>query len=221
METPTRTDEQKRIAETLADRWGFGAERVFFPDAREPNKPWLGADELTHIARQSERFQEIATGFDTYILALNQVVHRARVIDREGRSYERIGIATLGEKLRGVEADEHQLAGSRAVVAALSTAGFNPLRISKPPMNSASRDNVSPHSIVFETATTRYSQLRQIHTLAEKLELIQTGDKRDTSQYKAFLLENYGVESCAGMNETERASVITALTLMERQHDEI
>jgi hypothetical protein len=225
MSTPvTRTPDQQAIALRLSSRYGIEAERVFFPDPTDPTKPWLGADELTHIARQSERFQEIATTFDTFIVGLNQIVHKARVIDREGRSYERVGIATLGEKLRGVNADEHQLAGSRAVVAALNTAGFNPLRLSK--VEGGIKPTPTGTAVIgyADDPNGQFSQQRQIHGLAEKLGLIlpgRAGVKRDRSRYKTFLMENYGVESTAGMNESERASVIAALTQMEREYAEL
>jgi hypothetical protein len=224
MRTEKRTPDQQQIASRLSSRYGIEPDRVFFPDPTEPTKPWLGADELTHIARQSERFQEIATTFDTFIIGLNQVVHRARVIDKEGRSFERVGIATLGEKLRGVEADEHQLAGSRAVVAALSTAGFNPLRMTQPSRAEIATPN--PSSIAYaDNPDVRWGQTRQIHALAQKLGLIlpaeAPGGKRDMTKYKAFLLEHYGVESSAGMDESGRASLINALQLMEREYDEL
>jgi len=76
---------------------------------------------------------------------------------------------------------------------------------------------------IHKKQATRLSQQRQIEALAEQLGLIRLGrpgERRDMSRYRSFLKEHYGVDTTARMNETERASVITALTLIMRPYEE-
>lgn len=202
-----KTAEQNRIAGALALQHGIDINRVFFPDPKNPDKPWLGADELMVITRQSQSFQAIEEKFDTFIHPLNQVVHTARVIDADGRIYERCGVATLGEKSpAGDEFDEHALAATRALTATLTAAGFNPLR-------STVKADQKQSSITLDAEEdSRRPQLRHIHALAQEQGLIIYGDDgRDDSGYRKFLRDNFGVESVRGMNSTERASVINKL----------
>jgi hypothetical protein len=124
---------RQNIVDELGRRFEIDGDRVLFLDPEKPAKPWLPAEVLASIARQTGRFREIEEGFDQYIPApLNQVVHYARVIDEEGRAWRRSGVATVGETpghhYRGSNPDAHQLAASRALGAALDGAGFNPLK---------------------------------------------------------------------------------------------
>lgn len=203
---------QSLVISTLASQYGIDPARVFFPDSQNPSKPWLGADELLAIARKSDRFMEVIEGYDNYIPGLNQVVHRARVVDRDGHAFERCGIATVNEPAPdGSPADGHSLAGSRALVATLTAAGFNPLR-------GITRTDAPAQAITFDNdAEQRKSQLRQIHALAEEGGLIHYGDEgRDDSRYRQFLRDHFSVDSVKAMNATERASVINKLQLFNQ-----
>ncbi|HKQ06633.1 MAG TPA: hypothetical protein VJ464_15980 [Blastocatellia bacterium] len=204
------TVEQSLVVSTLSKEYGIDPDRVFFPDEKNPSKPWLGADELLAIARKSDRFMEVIEGYDDFIPALNQVVHRARVVDRDGHAFERCGIATISEPAPdGSPADGHSLAGSRALVATLTAAGFNPLRgITK------ARGQVITYD---DAAEQRKSQLRQIHALAEEGGLILYSDGgRDDGRYRQFLRDHFNVDSVTSMNATERASVINKLKLFNQ-----
>jgi hypothetical protein len=184
-------------------------------------EPWLTSNQLAMIARRDGSFSSIDVDFKEHVSGLNQVVWRATVIDKESRIFCRSGVATMGERLpTGAQASEHDLAASRALRSALAMAGFDVLKGG----SAVSLTKPGRIEMVEDEATARYGQLRQIHTLAEKLRLIVpggAGKPREMSQYKAFLLEHYGVESTAGMNESERASVIHALTQMEREYGEL
>lgn len=184
-------------------------------------EPWLTSNQLAMIARRDGSFSSIDVDFKEHVSELNQVVWRATVIDKESRIFCRSGVATIGERLpTGAQASEHELAASRALRSALAMAGFDVLKGgSAVSLKSSGRIEMAE-----DETTTRYGQLRQIHTLAEKLGLIlpaKQGEKRDMTKYKAFLLERYGLESTAGMSESERASVIASLTEMERQYGEL
>ncbi len=210
-----RTAEQNRIAGALAHQHGIDIDRVFFPDPKNPVKPWLGADELILIARQSARLQAIEEKFDSFIHPLNQVVHTAKVADSDGRVYERCGVATLGEKSpAGDGFDEHALAATRALTATLTAAGFNPLRSS-----STVKSDQKQSSITLDAEEDqRRPQLRHIHALAQDQGLITYGDSgRDDSGYRRFLRDNFGVDSVKGMNATERASVINKLQTQQAE----
>ena len=73
--TTTRTVKQETIAQGLAAQFGIDPERVYFPNTEKPDEPWLPAESLITIARQSGDFQTIDEGFDQFIAPLNQVVH--------------------------------------------------------------------------------------------------------------------------------------------------
>jgi hypothetical protein len=212
MESRQYSAAQTLIVSSLWKQYGIDPNRVFFPDSNNPSKPWLGADELLAIARKSDRFMEVVEGFDAYIPGLNQVVHRARLVDRDGHAFERCGVATINEPTPdGSPTDGHGLAGSRALVATLTAAGFNPLRgLTKPdaPAHSINLDN---------DVEQRKSQLRQIHALAEEGGLILYSDAgRDDARYRQFLRDHFGVDSVTAMNATERASVINKLKLFNQ-----
>lgn len=212
--------DQVAIAQRLAYRYGIDPERVFFPDKSQPQKPWLGADELMTIARRSNRFQSLEERFHTHIATLNQIVYAARVIDTEGRIFERIGVASVGEKAPDAdESDEHSLAKSRALVSALSAAGFNPLRDGMEPVQ-AEPAPLKPVATFEDSATagqvseakSRSNDLARIHILAEQAGLItKDGGRVDSTEYRAWLLENFNLRSSVAADATMRASIINAL----------
>src|SRR5947209_19007520 len=116
---------QQTIAEGLAVRYNIDPERIYFLNPDKTEEAWLPAESLITIARQSGDFQTIDEGFDQFIAPLNQIVHRATVITKAGNTFTRSGVATVNER---EDMDDHALAAGRAVSAALTAAGFNPLR---------------------------------------------------------------------------------------------
>jgi len=214
------TKAQNSIAESLARQFSIDKDRVFFPDPDEPTKPWLGADELISIARQSDQFQAIETGFVIVITELNQVVHRARVVDKEGRVFERIGVATIGEALPGsAKPDEHGLADSRAIVATLGSAGFNPLKAGSVAKESTKS---SPKIALDDDAECRRNDIRRIHALAEEVGYITHSESgTDNKLYRRFLSEHFKETSVAGMDATGRASVINKLQIIKRELEDL
>lgn len=220
MNATNRTNEQNRIAEGLATQFAIDKDRVFFPDPDRPNDPWLGANELIAIARQSDRFQAIEAKFTTVIVELNQIVHSARVVDKEGRIFERIGVATLGENTPGsAKPDEHGLADSRAIVATLSAAGFNPLRSGSLGLESSpdAKAKSDMHiSIIDDAAESRRNDIRRIHALAEEVGyIVHSETATDDRLYRRFLFDNYKTTSVAGFDATQRASVINKLQIIK------
>lgn len=213
-ERPYLNAAQVAVIRDLSQRYGIDPTGITFLNNGEP---WLTSRMRLEIARQSEEFQSVDENFDQMIPQLNQVVHSAEVIDRDGRRFRRSGVAAIGERLPNSEiADEHELAASRALGAALDAAGFNPL--------GKTRSAISPDrraagiTMVEDPAETRLNQLGQIHLLAEQAGLIfRTEHGKNLTAYREFLAEHYGVTSVAGMTETDRASVIAALRVKCRE----
>jgi hypothetical protein len=201
----TRTKKQQEIADQLASQYDIDAERVLFLNEDKPEEPWLSAEALITVARQSGDFQAIDESFNQFISQLNQVVHSATVIDKEGRTYTRSGVATIGER---EEIGEHALAAGRAVSAALTAAGFNPLRPGtvvpvQPRATSAAQSQA-------DEAHSRNIDLKRIHKLAEEKGLIRrlTSGMFDRTGYRELLVEKFGTNTAAHFNQTERASLI-------------
>jgi hypothetical protein len=254
---------RRKVIEALSARFEIDPERVLFLDAEKPDKPWLSAEVLISIARQSGKFQEIEEGFDQYIPApLNQVVHYGRVVDESGKVWRRSGVATVGEMpgnlyRGGRNPDGHQLAAARALGAALDGAGFNPLKAGAvvsgrgsvvggqekrgriefaaqgdPKRAQRVMDGEADGTVEFrvltpdravgvDEAATKNNDLKQIHAMAEEVGLIakRVGVPKDYSEYRRWMLENWGVKSSAGMDATERASVIEALRVLIRKQE--
>lgn len=204
---PYLTAEQMVIIRDLREQ-GIDPDDITFLDNGEP---WLASKVRLSIARESGEFSSLEEKFDQYIGSLGQVVHICTV-ERDGRLYSRSGIADVGEQLaNGEVADAHELAASRAIGAALDAAGFNPLR------RRATADRRRIEFAPQDPAETRLSQLKAIHALARDASLIvRDNGAEDLSKYREFLAEHYGVTTCAGMSETERASVIAALRIRVR-----
>ena len=214
------TENQRKVIEQLTTRFNIDPDQIKFLNPDRPDEPWLSAEALITIARQSGNFRTIEEEFSQYIQPLHQVVHIATVIDHEGRVYRRTGVATIGESVPGRgEPDEHALAASRALAAALRAAGFHPLRPGTVVQIDAVRRlaEATPPAPVStdDSAQLRNIDLRQIHMLAQKKGLIRDlGGRKDMSGYRAWLMETFGVETAAALNETERASAINALRLL-------
>lgn len=214
----TRTPQQQQLVNQLVEQFNIEGDKILFLNNSNPLEPWLNYDALESIARQSGKFRDIEEHYITYIEPLRQVVHSATVVDPEGRSYVRSGVAKLGETLEGEgnidELDEHKLAAARALNAALRAAGFNPLRagsvvldLKLPPREHAAADE----------ADSRRNDLARIHMLAAQKSLIVPSQddpsRNDLTGYRDFLREHFdGATTTAGMGAADRARVINALT---------
>lgn len=212
------TLKQEGVAKDLARRFGIDPERIYFLNEDKPDEPWLPAEALVTIARQTEDFQTIDESFDQYIGPLNQVVHRATVITKDGRTYTRSGVATIGERQ---DIDDHALAAGRAVSAALTAAGFHPLR----PGSVVSDNGRQPAGAqpADDVAEQRRVDLRRIHALAEQKGLIKPrpGGLWDRTAYRQFLLDNYQTNTAVGFDSVQRASLINALEQLPEAGDDV
>jgi hypothetical protein len=213
--------ERTSIADAIARQYGIDSERVYFLSERKPLDPWIPPDQLMTITRQVGGFQRIEEQFDTFIAALNQIVHRAVVIDEQGRAFVRSGVATLGEKTpAGVELDEHQLAGGRALSAAITAAGCNPFKTNanKPGKPSIEMADDLPEQ---DGPYQREADLALIHQLAEDAGLIfpdEESGRRNVEQYRRWVRETCkgmglgdNVTSVARLDQKQRACIIAAL----------
>lgn len=211
-----RTEKQQQIAEKLAREFDIDAERVLFLNSDKPEEPWLSAEALTTIARRSGEFNGIDEGFDQHIAGLNQIVHRATVTDKGGRVYTRSGVATVGERQ---DIDDHALAAGRAVGAALTAAGFNPLR---PGGVVSINSRQQAGAAQGEEANSRSTDLKRIHAIAEEKGLIRRGrdGSIDRTGYRTFLLTNYNTTTAAQFDEAQRASLINALQQLPDPSDD-
>lgn len=216
MKQQPRSQQQQSIAQELASRFDIDPDRILFLNPDKPEEPWLSAEALVTIARRSGDFQGIDEGFDQFIAPLNQVVHRATVTDKGARVFTRAGVATVGER---EDIDDHALAAGRAVGAALTAAGFNPLRpgavvsISSHPQAGAAQG---------DEANSRGTDLKRIHALAEEKGLIRRGrdGSIDRTGYRTFLLTNYNTTTAAQFDEGQRASLINALKQLPDASDD-
>lgn len=203
---------QEQIRKELAEKFNIDPERVLFLNEKKQEEPWLSAEALVTIARQSENFQAIDEGYDQYIPQLDQIVHRATVIDKNGRSYSRCGIATVRER---EDVDDHALAAGRAVGAVLTAAGFNPLR----PGGVVTLDlNLGQDAgqVKVEAVRELNLDLKQIHALAIEKGLIKhlPGGMKDVSEYRKLLKDKFGVSSSTEMAAEMRQSFINHMRQM-------
>lgn len=203
---PTRTRQQQSIAEDLARRLQIDSERILFLNSRNKEEPWLPPEALTTIARQSDRFKHLDEGFQEFIAPLNQVVHHATFIDCEGNTFGRSGVATVGAF---ADLDAHIIAAGRAISAALTSGGINPLRPGSVVALSGETGGSIPVSPVLAAAESGRADLARIHILAKEKGLIVG---KDYSGYRNFLRKHYdGAISVAGFDPLLRKSVIEAL----------
>jgi hypothetical protein len=195
--------QQQSIAKDLAQQFEIDVERIYFLNPDKPEEPWLPAESLLIIARNSGNFQTIDESFDQYVESLNQIIHRATVITKDSCTFTRSGVATRGEQQ---DIDDNALAAGRAVSAALTAAGFNPL---KP--GTVIELKFTPNA---DDTQSRRQDLRRIHAIAEQKGLIKrgvTGGVPDRSAYRAFLQEHFKTNTAAGFDATQRASLINRL----------
>src|SRR5262245_35580852 len=66
---------------------------LFF--SKEQDEPWIPYDLRLAIARISGGFTLAKASHEKVVLETNQVVYNGIVIDQEGRTYERPGVASL------------------------------------------------------------------------------------------------------------------------------
>ena len=192
---------------------------IFFT---ENEAPWIPPDLLQAIALQVGSLRYVGVKFDQFIPQLQQHIWTATVIDERERTFERSGVATIGEQTPIAEMiDPHVLAGGRALQAALNAAGFNPFKAGFVASVTKSDDQESPKAmsvdeksafLLEEEMGLRLKDLRQIHKLAADCGLIVGKDQR---RYREWLMEKYGVHSCIELDPKTRASVINSLSIFE------
>ena len=199
-----KTQQQQEIARQWADTLGIDIADIYFLNADKPTEFWLSPNALTTLARKSSDFQSVDEAYVDYIAPLNQIVHRAVVIDAQGRTFARTGVATIGEK----PVDEHLLAAGRALSAALTAGGFNPLKAG----NVVAATPIARVPPVNEV-TARNARLAQIHLLAELkgLKIRRAGQESDDGGYRWWLNQNFHVWTTARMTEAEHQRVVAAL----------
>jgi hypothetical protein len=196
------TATQHKRALELADKLGIGEEDIYFLNPDKPDEAWLSPNALTTLARKSPELRSVSEDYVNYIAPLNQVVHRAVVIDAQGRDFARTGIATIGEK-PGM--DEHFLAAGRALSAALTAAGFNPLKAG----NVVALAAASEQRSVTSEAEQRRRDLGRIKIVARECGYItDSAFGADFTHYRATLERLYGVRTAAALDADERASFI-------------
>jgi len=209
-----RTPVQQEIVKKLVENFGIDGTRVLFLNPDDHSDPWLNSKALLTIARQSGDFKQVATTYSEYIPLLKQIVWSSTVVDQHDRGYTRSGVATIGEKLPNQEIpDEHDLAGSRALRAALDDAGFDVTKAAPAVLNL----NLPPNEhAVAQEAECRRADLARIHILATQKGLIVPSQddpsRNDLAGYRDFLQHNFGINTTAGMGPADRARVINALT---------
>jgi hypothetical protein len=207
--------QQAAIAADLARQYGIDRERIYFLNNRKPLEYWIPPDQLTVAARAVGGFQSLDERFDRFEEKLNQVFHIATVVDEQGRTFVRSGVATIGERtLAGDDFDEHQLAGGRAISAALTAAGCNPFKggeqALKPVATFADANEGSGKAPVARQEHNH--DMAQIHILASQAGLItRDGGFVDASQYRAWLLENFNITTSVQADQATRAGIINAL----------
>jgi hypothetical protein len=226
--TPTERVElrtaQKQNLEILGKNFGLSdaeLNRCLFFEAKN-DEPWIPPDILEAIARKTGGFQTISSTYDQFIELLNQIVYGGLVVDAQGRSFPRSGVATIGERPGGIEIDAHTLAEGRALSASLTAAGFNPFRAgsvvdladhrtpthSGPPLNETEKQL---HGLEDE-GTLRRKDLAQIHALATEKKLIVG---KDLTRYREWLLKFFFTKTAATLTAGSRASVIEALNKLD------
>lgn len=194
-----KTTEQLAIAKDLATTLGIDVTNIYFLNPAKPVEPWLTAHALTTVARQSDELREVADEFVAHIPELSQIIYRGLVVDAQGRRFSRTGVATFGEK----NIDTHTLAAGRAVAAALTAAGFNPLRRGSVVARFPERQPV-------DDAASRNNDLKRIHALASRAGLIHG---RDFVGYRNLLREYFGTDTAADFDGVKRGSLINLLEM--------
>ena len=197
------TDQQQEQLDYLMTEYGIEPDQVKW---FESGDPWLSSKALIKIARFSGLIKEITKGIDKTIPEFSQVAHFARAVDREGFSLQLVGVAAISEPLwNGEIADEHELAGSRALVNVLDAFGVNPLKGTQKSGTPAEQH--------------RLKQIKEIHALARDCGLITEDEEglQVLTAYRDFLaqwsLRAIGrvVTTSVALDQLGRASLISAL----------
>jgi len=241
------TERQRAQLATLQKNFGLSPEDtarcLYF--SREQDRPYIPPDLLITIARQTGQFQSIEPTYSTYVQGLEQLIYKATVVDQDGRSITRVGVATLGETPGGIAMDAHKLAEGRALNSALADAGFNPFKSfnlvgflierhdraeqaandrefplhSGPAVSpdlAAEKHQAELRSIT-DSAERRRKDLGRIKLLAREKGLVVrfANGRDDDSPYRDWLSTNFQTRTAATMDAAERAQVINKLRLHE------
>lgn len=224
------TEKQSAQLATLQKNFDLSAEDIgrclFFSQDQE--RPWIPSDLLVSIARRTGQFSSIDTEFSSYVRGLEQLIYKATVIDQDGRSVTRTGVATIGETPNGENFDEHKLAEGRALSQALNDQGFNPFRShfvggivmavaridrkSEPDL--ASEKHQAELRFIADESERRRKDLAQIKLLAREKGLVVTmgSNGRETDEpYRDWLSTNFQTRTAVTLSPEERAQVINAL----------
>jgi hypothetical protein len=209
-----RTAQQTERAAELATLLNIDARRILFFEDR-PDEPWLSPEALNTIARRSDRYKELHETFQEFIAPLGQVAHQATFVDVDGKVYGRSGVATVDDS---AEIDPHTVAAGRAISAALTAGGINPLR------PGAAVDlgelKLSARTEAAAEKQTRRSDIARIHILAKRKGLIVesevTPGKEDRTKYKQFISDRFnGATTSTELSQLQRASLIEAMERLE------
>lgn len=202
---------------------------LFFSQDQEI--PYVPPELLIRVARMTQQFSSIEPEFSSHVAALNQLIYKATVVDRDGRSITRIGVATIGEKPNGYEIDTHKLAEGRAIGGALTDTGFNPFkanfvvgllmrdaakdlgdRLRQSFAENEARVEAEMHRI--DDVERRRKDLGHIKILAREKGLIfndpLTGSE-DQRPYRDWLSTNFQAHTAATFDIEQRAQVINKL----------
>jgi hypothetical protein len=220
--TTQPTEKQRAMLATLQKNFGLSdgdRDRCLF-FSQDQDRPYIPPELLISIARSTQHFQSIDPEYSTYVEALKQLIYKATVVDIDGRAITRIGVATIGEKPNGYDIDTHKLAEGRALGAALSDSGFNPFKTGSIAAIGIMEFRSIPRPFADERASELdllRRDLAQIHILAAEKELsVQLPSGQwDKSNYRNWLLRNFGVHSASLLTEEQRAQVINLLRLYE------
>lgn len=183
--------------------------------------PWIPPDLLQAIALQVGANRYVGVKFEQFIPQLQQIAWTATVIDERERTFERSGVATIGESSNGRDIDPHVLASGRALQAALNAAGFNPFKPGFVAIVTPADDQQHPDVMSVDERSAhlledelelRRKDLAQIHKLAQDSGLIVGKDQR---RYREWLMDKFHVHSSIELDAKTRASVINALSTFE------
>lgn len=208
---------QKANLEILRKNFGLSdseLERCLYFRQKQ-DEPWIPPDITIAIARHIPSIRHIASAYEKFVPELQQVVFSAIVTDIHERSFQRIGIATVGEQPNGLEIEAATLAEGRALNAVLNAAGVNPFKAGaafKLELPAPPTEMERKYFHVTDQAESRTKDLRQIHAAAEHAGLIVGKDLR---RYRNWLDETFGTRTAATLSAEERAQVINKLNLLD------
>lgn len=220
------TERQRAQLAQLQKNFGLSPEDIdrclYFSEAQE--RPYIPPDLLIGIARSTGQFQAIDPEFSTYVRGLEQIIYKATVVDQDGRSITRVGVATIGERPGGIEMDTHKLAEGRALNSVLADAGFNPFRsnslagIILAGLAKAAVDEklAAEHRQITTDAERRTKDLGRIKMLAREkglvIKLSSSGVESD-EPYREWLSTNFKTRTAVNLTPEERQQVINKLRL--------